>query len=159
MLATSLLYIAFICRICSRPARTPRPPVLLTAVYSASFSLHLSRFIFFSPKPWASHSYILSAPIHSWQAQSPHQARSFSQSGRQGHISTKYGLVYTTSIMVHLHSSHYGRGLFSSVWGSQVQVIRLSCSPGRHLGTAATPAPHIYYIYVWTLYSWSFQYF
>jgi hypothetical protein len=26
---------------------------------------------------------------------------------------------------------------------SQVQVIRLSCSPGRHLGTAATPAPHI----------------
>jgi hypothetical protein len=23
-----------------------------------------------------------------------------------------------------------------------VQVIRLSCSPGRHLGTAATPAPH-----------------
>ena len=24
----------------------------------------------------------------------------------------------------------------------QVQVIRLSCSPRRHLGTAATPAPH-----------------
>jgi hypothetical protein len=23
-----------------------------------------------------------------------------------------------------------------------VQVIRLACSPGRHLGTAATPAPH-----------------
>ncbi|EDL06625.1 mCG141898, partial [Mus musculus] len=26
--------------------------------------------------------------------------------------------------------------------GSQVQVIRLGCSPGRHLGTAAIPAPH-----------------
>ena len=23
-----------------------------------------------------------------------------------------------------------------------MQVIRLGCSPGRHLGTAATPAPH-----------------
>jgi hypothetical protein len=44
--------------------------------------------------------------------------------------------------MVHLHSSHDGHGLFSGVWGSQVQVIKLSCSPRRHLGTAATPAPH-----------------
>jgi hypothetical protein len=32
--------------------------------------------------------------------------------------------------MVHLHSSHDGHGLFSGVWGSQVQVIRLSSSPG-----------------------------
>jgi hypothetical protein len=67
----------------------------------------------------------------------------FSQSGWQGRISTKYGLVNTASIMVHLRSSHDGRGLFSGVWGRQVQVIRLSCSPGRHLGTAATPAPHM----------------
>ena len=36
-----------LCRVCSRPARTTRPPVLLTAVYSANFSLHLSLFIFF----------------------------------------------------------------------------------------------------------------
>ena len=49
-------------------------------------------------------AYILSAPIHSWQAMLPHQAHSFSQSGRQGHVSTKYGLVYTASIMVHLLS-------------------------------------------------------
>ena len=60
-------------------------------------------------------AYILSAPIHSRQAKPPHQACSFSQSGRQGHVSTKYGLVYTASIMVHLHSSHDGRGLFSGV--------------------------------------------
>jgi hypothetical protein len=46
---------------------------------------------------------------------SPHQARSFSQSGQQGHVSTKYGLVYTASIMVHLCSSHDGRGLFLGV--------------------------------------------
>ena len=30
------------CRVCSRPARTTQPPVILTAVYSANFSLHLS---------------------------------------------------------------------------------------------------------------------
>ena len=47
-------------------------------------------------------------------------------------------------IMVHLRSSHDGCGLFSGVWGSQVQVIKLGCSPGLHLGTAATPAPHSY---------------
>ena len=45
-------------------------------------------------------------------------------------------------IMVHLHSSHDGCGLFSGVWGRQVQVIRLGCSPGCHLGTAATSAPN-----------------
>jgi hypothetical protein len=65
------------CRVHSRPARMTQPPVLLTAVYSASFSLHLSSFIFFSPNPRASHSYILSVPIHSQQTTSPHQACSF----------------------------------------------------------------------------------
>ena len=42
--------------------------------------------------------------------------------------------------------------LFSGVWGSQVQVIRLSCSPGRHLGTAATPTPHTH---AWSFISWT----
>jgi hypothetical protein len=46
-------------------------------------------------------------------------------------------------IMVHLRNSPSGCGLFSGVWGSQVQVIRLGCSPGRHLRTAATLAPHM----------------
>jgi hypothetical protein len=46
-------------------------------------------------------------------------------------------------IMVHLHSSPSGHLLFSGVWACQVQVIRLGCSLGRHLGTAAIPAPHI----------------
>jgi hypothetical protein len=47
---------------------------LFSMLQSSSLSLHL----FFSPEPWASRSYILSAPIHSRQATSPHQARSFS---------------------------------------------------------------------------------
>jgi hypothetical protein len=46
------------------------------------------------------------------------------------------------SILVNLHSSHDGCGLFSGVWGSQMQVIRLSCSPWHLLGTSTTPAPH-----------------
>jgi hypothetical protein len=66
----------------------------------ASFSLRLSSssslslFISF-PQPQASHSYILSAPIHSGHVTSP--GADFSQSGQQGHVSTKYRLVYTTS--------------------------------------------------------------
>jgi hypothetical protein len=50
--------------------------------------------------------------------------------------------LHQNGFLVHLCSSHDGCGLFSGVWGSQVQVIRLSCSPWRLLGTAATPAPH-----------------
>ena len=46
-------------------------------------------------------------------------------------------------IMVYLRSSHDVRGLFSGVWGNQLQVIRLGCSPRCHLGTAATSTPHI----------------
>jgi hypothetical protein len=34
--------------------------------------------VYISLEPWASHSYILSVPIHSQQATSPHQAHSFS---------------------------------------------------------------------------------
>jgi hypothetical protein len=33
---------------------------------------------YISPEPWASHSFILSFPIHAQQATPPHQARSFS---------------------------------------------------------------------------------
>jgi hypothetical protein len=45
--------------------------------------------VYISPEPWASHSFILSVPIHAQQAMPPHQARSFSLSGQQGHISIK----------------------------------------------------------------------
>jgi hypothetical protein len=119
-----------------------RSPVLLTAVYPASFSLHLSPSSSLSPSNSRSLTLIYSQ-TPSTHGRSHHLTRhGFSQSGQQEHVSSKYELVYTASIMVHLHSSHDGCGLFSGVWGSQVQVIRLSSSPGHHLGTAATPSPH-----------------
>ena len=100
-------------------------PLFLSPLFISPLFLYLPRLylpiitilsrIIILPLTRASHSYILSALIHSQQATSPHQACSFSQSGRQGHASTKYGLVYTASIMVHLHSSHDGPGLFSGV--------------------------------------------
>jgi hypothetical protein len=55
--------------------------------------LYLSRPLSTSKNDTTTSPYILSVPIHSQQAMSPHQARSFSQSERQGHVSTKYGLV------------------------------------------------------------------
>jgi hypothetical protein len=48
LLSFSFLLFHPLCRVHSRPARMTRPPVLLTAVYSANFSLHLSRFNFIS---------------------------------------------------------------------------------------------------------------
>jgi hypothetical protein len=59
------------CRVRSRPARTTRPPVLLTAVYSVLILL-----VYISPEPWASPSFY--TLIHAQQATPPHQARSFS---------------------------------------------------------------------------------
>jgi hypothetical protein len=47
-------------------------------------------------------------------------------------------------IMVHLRSSHDGCGLFSGVWGSQVQVIRLLAAvPGTILGLLPYPLPTV----------------
>jgi hypothetical protein len=43
--------LVMVCCIRPRPARTTRPPVLLTAVYSATFSLHLSPSSSLSPNP------------------------------------------------------------------------------------------------------------
>jgi hypothetical protein len=66
-----------------------------------------------------------------------------------------------------LHCQHHGAPaqlsgwswLFSGVWGSQVQVIRLSCSPGHHLETAATPTPHNNVLGYDKIYFWSINYF
>jgi hypothetical protein len=127
--------------ICSRPARTTGPPVLL--VYSANFCLHLSRFNFFSLN-FISLSNLGLSLLYTL---SPHPltAGHVTSPGTQLQLVRAAGACLHqngfTSILVHLRSSHDGCGLFSGVWGSQVQVIRLSCSPGRHLGTAATPSP------------------
>jgi hypothetical protein len=53
-------------------------------VYSVLFLLvyispvYISPLFISPPEPWASHSFILSVPIHAQQATPPHQARSFS---------------------------------------------------------------------------------
>ena len=80
--------------------------------FSTAFIAGMPQCCYGDPRNPGRSAYILSAPIHSRQAMPTYQAHSFSQSGRQGHVSTKYGLVYTASIMVHLRSSHDGRGYF-----------------------------------------------
>ena len=52
-------------------------PVYISLVYISPLFLYLPCF-YISPEPWASHSFILSVPIHAQQATPPHQARSFS---------------------------------------------------------------------------------
>ena len=47
-------------------------------IYSVLFLLVYISLVYISPEPWASHSFILSVPIHAQQATPPHQARSFS---------------------------------------------------------------------------------
>ena len=49
--------------------------VYISPVY---ISLVYIPLVYISPEPWASHSFILSVPIHAQQATPPHQARSFS---------------------------------------------------------------------------------
>jgi hypothetical protein len=51
--------------------------LLHTFIQSCFFFLYIS-LVYISPEPWASHSFILSVPIHAQQATPPHQARSFS---------------------------------------------------------------------------------
>jgi hypothetical protein len=98
-----------------------RPPVLLTAVYSANFILHLSRFIFFSfplshPGP-LSLLYTLSLhPLTACHVTSP---------------GTQLQPIRTAGACLHqiwtcLHRQHHGAPgqlsrwswLFSGVWGS-----------------------------------------
>jgi hypothetical protein len=105
------------CHVRSRPARTTRPPVLLTTVYSANFRLHLSRFIFISLNffslflPGLSLLYTLSPhPLTAGHVTSP---------GTQLQLIRAAGACLHqngfASILVHQHSSHDGCGLFSGV--------------------------------------------
>ena len=51
--------------------------VYISLVFISPLFLYLPCF-YISLEPWASHSFILSVPIHAQQATPPHQARSFS---------------------------------------------------------------------------------
>jgi hypothetical protein len=53
------------------------PCLYLSLVFISPLFLYLPCF-YISPEPWASHSFILSVPIHAQQATPPHQACSFS---------------------------------------------------------------------------------
>jgi len=53
------------------------PCLYLSLVFISPLFIYLPCF-YISPEPWASHSFILSVPIHAQQATPPHQARSFS---------------------------------------------------------------------------------
>jgi hypothetical protein len=111
---------------------------LFSKLPSSSLSLHLFPHLspyFISPSnPGLSLLYTLSPhPLMAGHVTSPGTQLQLIRAG--GACLHQNGFA---SVLVHLHSSHDGCGL----WGSQVQVIRLSCSPWRLLGTAVTPAPH-----------------
>jgi hypothetical protein len=116
------------CRARSRPARTTRPPVLLTAVYSVLILVYIS------PKPWASHSfYTLSHPCTTGHAPSPvTRLQLIRAAGANLHQ------IGFTCILVHLRSTQDVCVLYEEV---RCKSYDLAAVPGA-FGTAATPAPH-----------------
>jgi hypothetical protein len=116
------------CRACSRPARTTRPPVLLTAVYSVLILL-----VYISPEPWASHSfYTPSHPCTAGHAPSPvTRLQLIRAAGANLHQ------IGFTCILVHLRSTQDVCALYEEV---RCKSYDLAAVPGA-FGTAATPAP------------------
>jgi hypothetical protein len=114
------------CRARSRPARTTRPPVLLTAV--------LILLVYISPEPWASHSfYTLSHPRTAGHAPSPvPRLQLIRAAGANLH---QNGF---TCILVHLPSSQDVCVLYEEV---RCKSYDLAAVPGA-FRTAATPAPN-----------------
>jgi hypothetical protein len=140
------------CRVCSQPARTTRPPVLLTVVYSANFSLPLlSSSSSISPNnnnnnPLSNNNYPSNPGLSLLYTLSPHPltAGHVTSPGSQLQLIRAAGAYLHqngfTSILVHLRSSHDGCGLYS---GEEVRCksYDLATVPGA-FGTAATPTPH-----------------
>jgi hypothetical protein len=79
------------CCVCSRPARTIRAPVLLTAVYSANFSLPLSSFSLFISPPNPGPLTLIYSQLPSTHSRPCHVTRyaASANQGSRGHISTK----------------------------------------------------------------------
>jgi hypothetical protein len=113
----------------SRPARTTRPPVLLTAVYSVLILL-----VYISPEPWASHSfYTLSHPRTAGHAPSPvTRLQLIRAAGANLHQ------IGFTCILVHLCSTQDVCVLYEEV---RCKSYDLAAVPGA-FGTATTPTPH-----------------
>ena len=74
------------CRVRSRPARTARPPVLLTAVYSANFSLPLSSFSLFISPPNPGPLTLIYSQFPSTHSRPCHLTRYAAASANQGSI-------------------------------------------------------------------------
>jgi hypothetical protein len=122
-------YVNTTCRTRSRPARTTRPPVLLTAVYSVLILL-----VYISPEPWASHSfYTLSHPRTAVHAPLPVvRLQLIRAAGANLHQ------IGFTCFLVHLRSTQDVCVLYEEV---RCKSYDLAAVPGA-FGTAATPAPH-----------------
>jgi hypothetical protein len=127
------------CRARSRPARTTRPPVLLTAVYSVLILL-----VYISPEPWASHSfYTLSHPHTAGHAPLPvTRLQLIRAAGANLHQ------IGFTCILVHLRSTQDVCVLYEEV---RCKSYDLAAVPGA-FGTAATPAPHSICLFIHMLY-------
>jgi hypothetical protein len=83
--SSGMIYFQFskVLRALNWPGRTTLQQDPSAHVYSVLFllvyiSLVYISLVYISLEPWASHSFILSVPIHAQQATPPHQARSFS---------------------------------------------------------------------------------
>ena len=126
------------CRVRSRPARTTRPPVLLTAVYSAKFSLPLSSFSLFISPPNPGPLTLLYSQFPSTHSRPRHLTR-HTASANQG----SRGI--SPSKCIHPYPStpaQLSRCLWL-IWGSQVQVIWLICSPWRLWDCCHTCSSHL----------------
>jgi hypothetical protein len=117
------------CRARSRPVRTMRPPVLLTAVYSVLILL-----VYISPEPWASHFfYTLSHLRTAGHAPLPVTRLQLIRAAE-----ANLHQIGFTCILVHLCSTQDVCFLYEEV---RCKSYDLAAVPGA-FGTAATPAPH-----------------
>jgi hypothetical protein len=134
------------CRVRSRPARTTRPPVLLTAVYSVlillvyisplfTSPLFISR-LFISPSNPGSLTLLYSQfpSTHSRPRHLTRHAASANQGSR--------GISPPNWIHLYPGTPAQHSRCLCLIWGSQVQVIWLSCSPWRLWDCRHTRSPH-----------------
>jgi hypothetical protein len=117
------------CRARSQPARTTRPPVLLTAVYSVLILL-----VYISPEPWASQSFFtLSHPRSAGHAPSPvTRLQPIRAAGANLHQ------IGFTCTLVHLRSTQDVCVLYEEVRCKSYDLTAVSGA----FGTAAIPASH-----------------
>jgi hypothetical protein len=131
------------CRARSRPARTTWPPVLLTAVYSVLILLVYISLVFISP-PSPGPLTLLYSQVPSTHSRPRHLTRhaTSANQGSRGKSPPNWIHLYPGTPAQHSRC-------LCRIWGSQVQVIWLSCSLWRLWDCRHTCSPHIYlFIYL-----------